>query len=119
MHSHILWKVDDGPTTLEETLELLQYAVNEGISQIISTSHYNHPYYDVNDDVINNQINILQQMISEHNIPLTIHTGQEVRLFENMISSYYSKKIYFSELQLFTPRITFKYSSTIYRIHHQ
>lgn len=94
MHSHILWDVDDGPSTLEETLELLESAVNEGISQIISTSHFNHPYYHANYDVINNQINILQQIIIENNIPLTIHSGHEVRLSDNIISNYHSKKIH-------------------------
>lgn len=94
MHSHILWDVDDGPTMLEETLQLLEYAVKEGITHLISTSHYNHPHYHVNYQVIKNKINLLQQMVIEHSIPLTIHTGHEVRLFENIISSYHSKEIH-------------------------
>lgn len=94
MHSHILWDVDDGPLTLKETLELLEAGVKEGISQIISTSHYNHPYYDVNYEVVKNKINLLQQIIIENSIPITVHTGHEVRLFENIISSYDSKKIH-------------------------
>ena len=94
IHSHILWNVDDGPSTLMETLELLEGAVKEGISQIVSTSHYNHPNYDVNYDVVKNKINLLQQIIIENSIPITIHTGHEVRLFENIISSHNSKKLH-------------------------
>ena len=94
MHSHILWGVDDGPTNLEETLQLLEYAVKEGITEIISTSHSNHPYYDVNYKIIKNKINLLQQMLSEHRIPITIHTGHEVRLSESIISHYQSNEIH-------------------------
>lgn len=94
IHSHILWDVDDGPSTLEETMKLLDGAVNNGISQIISTPHFNHPYYDVNYDVINNQISLLQQIVIEKNIPLTIHSGHEVRLSENIISNYQLKNIH-------------------------
>ena len=39
IHSHILYNVDDGPKSKEETIEMLEQAVQEGISEIISTSH--------------------------------------------------------------------------------
>lgn len=94
IHSHILWGVDDGPDRLEETLQLLEYAVKEGITEIISTSHSDHPYYDVNYQIIINKINLLQEMLVEHRIPITIHAGHEVRLSENIISNYQSNKIH-------------------------
>ena len=39
IHSHILHNVDDGPKSKEETIDMLEQAVQEGISEIISTSH--------------------------------------------------------------------------------
>ena len=37
IHTHILWDVDDGPKQMEETMQLLEQAVNEGITEIITT----------------------------------------------------------------------------------
>lgn len=86
MHSHILWNVDDGPKSLEESIKMLQQAVKEGITDIISTSHSQHPQYDVPFEIVSEQIQILQQELISRNIPLTIHSGHEVRLNEKLIS---------------------------------
>ena len=86
MHSHILWNVDDGPKSLEESIEMLQQAMKEGITDIISTSHSQHPQYDVPFNIVNEQIRILQQELTSRNIPLMIHSGHEVRLNEKLIS---------------------------------
>ena len=36
IHSHILYGVDDGPKSRQQSLELIQVAVKEGITDIIS-----------------------------------------------------------------------------------
>lgn len=94
MHSHILWDVDDGPITMTETLKLLEQAAKEGITHIISTSHSNHPLYDVDYQVVTNQINLLQNELTNNSIPLTLHTGHEVRLSEKIIPLYQSQQIH-------------------------
>jgi len=45
IHCHILWGVDDGPQSSEETEALLNLAKAEGITDIIATSHYT-PYLE-------------------------------------------------------------------------
>ena len=40
IHCHILWGVDDGPQSPEETEALLNLARAEGITDILATSHY-------------------------------------------------------------------------------
>lgn len=86
MHSHILFGVDDGPAQLDETLNMLQQATNEGITEIIATSHSFHPQYHVSSTTVKQQVTQLQQELTKQNIPLNIHCGQEVRLVENMIT---------------------------------
>ena len=86
IHSHILYGVDDGPKSVEEALDMLEQAVEEGITEIISTSHSFHPQYNVLSSVVTQQVTSLQQHINELQIPLQIHCGQEVRLVENIIS---------------------------------
>ena len=94
IHTHILWAVDDGPKQMEETMQLLKQAVNEGITEIITTSHSFHPQYHVDYEMINNQIQLLQSQLIKNNIPLTLHTGHEVRLSENIIPLYKAKQIH-------------------------
>lgn len=45
IHCHILWGVDDGPQSPEETEALLNLAKVEGITDIIATPHYT-PYLE-------------------------------------------------------------------------
>lgn len=94
MHCHILWNKDDGPKTMEETMKMMEQAVKEGITAIISTSHSNHPQYDVNYNEVTNQVTILQNELINNNIPLTIYTGHEARLSENIITLYQTKQIH-------------------------
>ena len=88
MHSHILVNADDGPETVEETFQLFEQAVREGITAIISTSHALHPQYNVHTQVIHEQIAQLQQEIDNRNMPLTLYPGQEVRLAGNILELY-------------------------------
>lgn len=39
IHSHVLWGVDDGPETAEESLALLRAAADSGTEQIVATPH--------------------------------------------------------------------------------
>lgn len=87
MHSHILWNVDDGPKTIEESLAMLEQAVKEGITDIISTSHCQHPQYDAQYSIVQEQVQQLQQELKDRQIPLALHTGHEVRLTEKLIPS--------------------------------
>lgn len=93
MYSHILFGVDDGPKDLQQTLDMLQQAVDEGISEMIATSHCLHPQYNVTAEVVLQQISLLQQLLSDHDIPLKLHTGQEVRLVENIVTLYETKEV--------------------------
>ena len=39
VHSHIVFDVDDGPKTLEESLDLIGESYAQGVRKIVSTSH--------------------------------------------------------------------------------
>lgn len=39
IHSHIIFGVDDGPKTLEESIELIKEAYRQGVRTIVATSH--------------------------------------------------------------------------------
>ena len=93
MHSHILFGVDDGPKALQQTLEMMEQAAREGITEIIATSHSYHPQYNVSPEKVFEQIPVIQQQLNKKNIPLKIHAGQEVRLVENIVNLMETKEV--------------------------
>lgn len=80
MHSHILAGVDDGPKKMEESIGLLEQAVKEGITNIISTSHAFHPQFHTSFDEINKQVKELNDECIKRGLPIKIFTGQEIRI---------------------------------------
>lgn len=83
-HAHILAGVDDGPPAIEDAIALIERAAGEGISDIIATPHALHPYFHVETSVIRQRIVELRTAIEEQGIPVSVHTGHEVRLYEEL-----------------------------------
>lgn len=93
MHSHILFGVDDGPKTMEQSIEMLKQAEREGITEIIATSHVCHPQYDVHATDVLRQVPKLQQAIDALGIQLKIYTGHEVRITDNLLEKLAKKEV--------------------------
>lgn len=92
MHAHILPGVDDGPATLEESMELLRQAVREGITDIIATPHAYSPHFDVHKNVVIEKIELVKKEIEKLSIPISIHQGQEIRIQDNTIDILQEEK---------------------------
>ena len=45
-HNHILPGVDDGAKSIEMSIEMLKIAQKQGITDIVSTVHFQHPKMD-------------------------------------------------------------------------
>jgi len=46
IHTHILPSIDDGPETIEESIEICKVAANDGIKKIVATPHSNNGVYE-------------------------------------------------------------------------
>lgn len=92
IHSHILFDVDDGPKTKEESIAMLEAAATEGITDIISTPHSNHPMYDVKVKSVIEQTKNLQEELEKLHIPINIHLGHEVRISEKIVERVLSNE---------------------------
>lgn len=93
MHSHILFSVDDGPSTLDESLQLLEQAVKEGITGMISTSHARQPQYHVPANLVKEQLQILRKELEKRQISLNLYEGHEIRLHESMIEGLHDGEL--------------------------
>ena len=80
MHNHILFGVDDGPETIEESIKLIKEASNKGVTHIVFTPHFNKRNYSLNHDKVSINFQILKRAIKEENIIIEVYLGNEVYL---------------------------------------
>ena len=80
MHNHTLFGVDDGPKTIEESMELIKVASNKGVTHIIVTPHFNKRNYRLNHDKVSINFQILKEVIHKENINIELYLGNEVYL---------------------------------------
>ena len=92
MHSHLLFGVDDGPKTIEETLRIVEKAAQEGITDMIATPHAFSPHFHVSRTEIESQIDLLTDIVRAAKLPVTLHAGQEVRLCEDLVEKLLRKE---------------------------
>ncbi len=79
IHTHILFDLDDGCKTIEDSLRTLRNAESVGVTDIICTPHCSTKRgFDFNKEKLIQNYNILQQKIKEENININIYLGSEV-----------------------------------------
>lgn len=90
IHSHILYKVDDGSSSMKDSIEIINQAISNGVTDIVLT-----PHYISGSDYISTQrrnkilLNKLKKKISGINLYL----GNEVFATEDIIDLFNQKKI--------------------------
>jgi protein-tyrosine phosphatase len=81
IHCHILPGLDDGPASLEISLEMADMAINDGITHVVATPHANHAYEFLPDLVRQRQDEIRAHVADR----LNLVTGCDFHLsFENL-----------------------------------
>lgn len=89
MHTHVLPKMDDGSTSVKESIAMLREASNCGIQLVTATPHF-YATSDTPDAFLSrreNSVQCLKQEMEKHqNLP-EIKLGAEVRFFYGMSDS--------------------------------
>ena len=85
LHCHLLPGIDDGPATLEESLELCRIAAADGITHAIVTPHIHPGRWENTRESIGKGCQNLQQLLNRENIPLQLGFAGEVRLTDQIM----------------------------------
>ncbi len=85
IHCHLLPGIDDGSEDWQETLRMAQMAVDDGITTIICTPHQLGSYTHRKGVEIRGLVAQTQQVLNDHQIPLRILSGADVRIDEDML----------------------------------
>ncbi len=79
IHCHILPGVDDGARDIDESIAMARRSVENGVTHIIATPHFNSSYL-VDRPLVIERVRDVQAALDRENIPLTILPGNEVRI---------------------------------------
>lgn len=93
IHSHILPKMDDGAGDIHESIEMARKAVEQGISNIIATPHYNKGIYENDKEIVVNETAKLNLVLEDLEIPLKVWPGQEIRISDELSDDYDNNEI--------------------------
>ncbi|WP_330112143.1 CpsB/CapC family capsule biosynthesis tyrosine phosphatase (plasmid) [Cetobacterium somerae] len=82
IHTHLLFGVDDGPKTLDESIQMIEDGIGLGFNEFYLTSHYNKGKF-LNEEYDKN-FEILKKRCKDLNIQVKLHKGNEIYLDENI-----------------------------------
>jgi len=87
IHSHILYGLDDGAETIEDTMAMLRLASNSSTKEIIFTPHIAEEFnYSI--DTAVERFKIARERARLEGIDIKIHLGFEVRLDKEIFASH-------------------------------
>ena len=108
IHNHILPDVDDGAKTIKESVSMLKTAIDQGITDVVSTVHYQHPkmeYMNTDYEHLQKKVELLQNEIGSN---IKIHLSSEVYFLPNLkevkkekFTTFFNDKYMLLEFQSF------------------
>lgn len=94
VHSHLIYAVDDGSRSLEESIEILRNLSKVGVTDIIITPHYiSDSNYDSTKIDNLSKLNKIKRELEDQNIDIRVYLGNEIYIDENIIDYIRENKI--------------------------
>ncbi len=88
IHCHLLPGLDDGPKSLDESLEMCRIALADGIQTIIATPHINEQWPDVTASRIDTATRGLRAALVENGLSLNLHSAAEVMVSDDLLQRW-------------------------------
>src|SRR5579871_201814 len=79
LHCHILPKIDDGTTSMDEALTMAKFCVADGITHIFATPHCHRYIHLLRADILP-RVAELNSQLEAAKIPLKILPGSEIQV---------------------------------------
>jgi protein-tyrosine phosphatase len=86
-HCHLLPGLDDGPVTIDESVEMARLLANAGFTRICCTPHHITGSYENPASRVHAAVDRLQSLLDSASIPLVLVPGTEYYLDEFFLSS--------------------------------
>ncbi len=92
IHIHLIYGVDDGPGTREESVEMLKKAAEDGIKTIIATPHKRYGMFEYDLETVEKHFEELKPIAEEMGIKLFL--GCEYHACSDMVDDIKSKRVH-------------------------
>ena len=111
IHSHIVFDVDDGPKTLQESLDLIGESYAQGVRTIVSTSHRRKGMFEEPEEKIYENFSIIKEEAEKLYPDLELHFGGELfftnsllnKIEKKLVPSMSNTRYYLIEFSMVTP----------------
>lgn len=85
IHCHIIYGVDDGSKTMEQSMNMLKIAYDEGTRNIIFTPHYHKGYYKADRTLVKEHFAKLRQEVAKSFPTMSLYLGNEIYFAEDSL----------------------------------
>lgn len=93
IHSHIVFDVDDGPFTIEESLALISESYRQGVRTIVSTSHRRRELFKTSEEKIYENFKQVKEAAEAKFDDLTILYGGELYYNNSLLDKLEHHKV--------------------------
>ena len=86
LHTHILPHIDDGASSFEEALDMLKLMIENGVTTVVATPHFNFEKNDIDEFIHKRKDSMveLKTLSNEDNLPIRILSGAELMFTPNL-----------------------------------
>ena len=77
IHCHILPRIDDGPRSIDESLDMCRIAAEDGIQTIVATPHFKKSVYEPDSTEVFEAVKSLQEEVDSEGIGLRLLPGAD------------------------------------------
>lgn len=96
MHNHLLFGIDDGSKSVEQSLDMARRFLEAGYKGVIATPHVMSDYYPNTPEIIRGKCGELQSILEKNHIPLRITCAAE----------YYMDEVFYAQVSEGKPLLT-------------
>ncbi len=89
IHTHIIPLVDDGSSSIEESIELIKMEIKNGVTKIVCTPHQRDEIFN-KEEIINVFFKLKEKVSS---LQVDLYLGAEVLYYDNIINDLKDNKI--------------------------
>jgi protein-tyrosine phosphatase len=76
IHSHILFEIDDGAVTINDSIALIREEIRQGVNSIICTPHYKNDGFDA--EKVSHNFKMLKEKLEAESLTAQLYLGSEV-----------------------------------------
>ena len=86
IHSHLIYGIDDGARSIDESIELIKKLYSIGFNNLIITPHYiDNSEYNADNMLKEERLEAIKAKLREENIDVNIFIGNEIFIVDNIV----------------------------------